>query len=465
MPLMMRTTLLVFLIICIPLCSHAQESKAQKEWDLDTCERIALERSPLIHAARHGLSALQQKYTAAAWAWFPTFKLSAAATLIPPQGEGDPAAGDPDLSGFNFWSKTELEMYAPIYTFGKIAALKRMAKSGVRIGESAVRLAEEEVIFQVHRAWYGIQLAAELEDVVLDAESLLKKARNRIEALEEEDSDDFDQNDVFRLRIHEAEIQDDTLKNQRLGALSAAGLRVAMGLTRRDPIQIPEKPGQLLPVELNTKTLEETVELAALKRPELRAAQYRVALRQANVDRKFAEFFPNIFVVGTFSIARSTVDQEDTVFSKVSFNATGGAAAVGMELTLDYPIKVANWRGAKADLAKAESQLRAANDILGLEVEKAWREVQDQKRLHEVNRRAVRAARSLLVSHVQTYEDGIDEDVGLDTILRAATTYLKRKAEWLRSVYAFNLGVAQLSRVIGTPMAHNVDTSETGDSQ
>ena len=103
----------------------------------------------------------------------------------------------------------------------------------------------------------------------------------------------------------------------------------------------------------------------------------------------------------------------------------------------------------------SESELQAARDILGLEVEKAWLEVQDQKDLHQLNRRAVRAARSLLVSHVQTYEDGIDENVTLDTILGAASTYLKRKAEWLRSVYAFNLGVAQLSRVIGTPMGQN----------
>jgi len=439
----------------MPVCIQAQELEPAAAWSLESCEKIALERSPIIQAAQYGLDALQQKYTAATWTWFPTFKLRAAATLIPPQGDDEPAEGDPDLSGFNFWSKTELEVYAPLYTFGKIAALKRMAKSGVRIGQSVVKLAEEEVIYQVHRAWYGIQLAAELHDVVNDAESLLRKARKRIETLEEEDSDDFDQNDVFRLRIHEAEIQDDVLKNKRLSTLSKAGLRVAMGLRKKDLLKIPAKPSKLLPVQLTTKNLEETIALAGRKRPELRAAQYKVALRQANVDRQFAEFFPDFYLVGSFSFARSTVDQEDTVFSKVSFNATGGAAAIGLQLTLDYPIKVANWKEAKAELAKSESELQAARDLLGLEVEKAWLEVQDQQNLHQFNRRAVRAARSLLVSHVQTYEDGIDENVTLDTILGAASTYLKRKAEWLRSVYTFNLGVAQLSRVIGTPMGQN----------
>jgi|GEM_PF-6612526 outer membrane protein TolC len=457
----MRGALIHGTILILVAMTHNASAQSDPNWTLKDCQRIALERSPLIRAARYGLEALQQKVEASSWAWFPAAKLRAIGTLIPPQGDSD---DEPDLSAFNLWSKTELEVYAPLYTFGKISALKRAAKSGARIGESVVRLAQDEVVFQVHRAWYSIQLAADLKKVVSDAESLLEKARKHIEKLEEEDSDDFDQEDVFRLRIHEAEVQKLVLGNKRLGAMSKAGLRVAMGMSPKDRMRVPATPAPLRPADLRTGSLENSIALALRKRPELQAAQFKVALHQANVDRRWAQFFPDIFALATFKVAVSTVAQQDTVFSNVSFNAMGGGAAIGLQLTLDYPIKIARWKEAQAKLAQSEEELRAGTEMLRLEVEEAWREVDDNRLIHQVNHRAVRAARSLLVSQIQTHEDGIDDSVSLESILRTTTTYLRRKGEWLRSVYAFNTGVAQLSRVIGIRLNTPTKTKATPEN-
>jgi outer membrane protein TolC len=457
----MREVLILGTILILVAMTHTAAAQSDPDWTLKDCQRIALERSPLIRAARYGLEALQQKVKASAWAWFPVAKLRAIGTLIPPQGD---SGDEPDLSGFNLWSKTELEVYAPLYTFGKISALKRAAKSGAYIGEAAVRLAQDEVVFQVHRAWYGIQLAAELKKVVSDAESLLEKARKHIRRLEEEDSDDFDQEDVFRLRIHEAEVQKIVLENKRLGMMSRAGLRVAMGMSPTDLMRVPDEPAPLSPADLSAGSLESSIALALRKRPELQAAQFKVALHQANVDRRWAQFFPNVFALATFKVAVSTVDQQDTVFSNVSFNAMGGGAAIGLQLTLDYPIKIARWKEAQAKLAQSEEELRAGTAMLRLEVENAWQQVDDNRKIHQVNYRAVRAARSLLVSQIQTHEDGVDDSVSLESILRTTTTYLRRKGEWLRSIYAFNTGVAQLSRIMGIRLNVPVKTESTTEN-
>lgn len=61
---------------------------------------------------------------------------------------------------------------------------------------------------------------------------------------------------------------------------------------------------------------------------------------------------------------------------------------------------------------------------------------------------AMKAVKSLLTSKAHLYEDGLDP-IPFKDVLDASVTYLRQKSEWLRAVYAFNVSVAQLSRVVG----------------
>jgi outer membrane protein TolC len=143
------------------------------------------------------------------------------------------------------------------------------------------------------------------------------------------------------------------------------------------------------------------------------------------------------------------------VFSSTVFNALGGGAAVGIQLTLDYPAKVARYNKAQAELLSKEAELRGETAKLRLELELFWREAKDHKEMLKYNLRARKAARSLFVSKVQEYENGIDESTTFKDVLESSVTYLVKKSEWLKSVYAYNTSVARLRRAVGADLGRS----------
>lgn len=427
------------------------QTHEQPAWTLAECVRIAHQRSPLMRAARNGIAALEEQYKEAWWAWFPEIDVRTLATLIPPQGDG--------LEGVTFYTKTDVDLVMPLYAFGKIAAYKTMASQGVRMGEQAMRIARGELTFQVTRAWYGIRLAHELGELIADGESKLKKAREKLERLEEEDSDEYDQADTFRLRIYEAKVRKLVLGNERLDKLSRTGLRVALALPKGEALRLP-KAQELQPVELTLGALAEYVDLAARKRPELKMQYERIGLQEANVGRYWADFFPAFFLGASFTVAvtapgRSETETAGTVFENINLDSTtvGGGAAIGLKLTLDYPQKVARYRKATFELERARAELDVRKAKLRVELEQYWRETRAQQEMLRYQRRAMKAARSLLVLQVQEYENGVDDSVKFEDVLSASVAYLSQKSEWLRSVHAFNVSVARLSQAVGADVA------------
>jgi outer membrane protein TolC len=447
---MRRWTWVLAVLLIAVTSSVSAEDKGNLS--LEKCIEVAHRKSPFMEAAKQGLNALEYQYKEAWWSWMPTLKLRSMGTLIPPQEIEDPSEDDPDLSDYNLWSKTDLEAYVPLYTFGKISTLKKMAKEGVDIGRAAVRLAKAEITYQVTRAWYGAQLASELSDLIFEGEKKLKKARKRLEKLESEDSDDFDQNDMFRLRIYEADVHKHVLANRRMAKLSQSGLRAAMGLKPNAQLNLPtDNPLEVTKVELGS--LEQVVEVATRHRPELEILRRKVTIQRSEVERKWADFFPDIFAAASFTVAASTVNQQNTVFSSTVFNALGGGAAIGISLTLDYPAKLARYNKAQAELLSKEAALDGEKAKLRLELEAMWREATDHKEMLKLNKRAMKAGRSLFVSNVQEYENGIDDSTSFQDVLESSVSYLVRKSEWLKSIYAFNTAVARLKRAIGGNLA------------
>ena len=451
----------------IPISASATDVPqpvASSPLTIDACISRAEKKSPLMRAAKEGLEALKQQYEEAWWAWFPRARLRVIGAVIPPQPVGEPVLDvvdsanvseptglkvlqGPDLSDWNAGLDMQLNIDLPLYTFGKLAALRDMASSGIDIGQAAVRLARSELGFQVKRAWWGLLLSKALDDVISDGEAKLRKARERLQRLEEEDDDEYDQDDSFRLRIYEARVEKLVRQNAQLREVSNAGLREAMVLKPTDSLVLPEDDFEVLSTKIGE--LACYVDAASRERPEVSMRRHRVQVNRGNVDRRWGEFFPDFFLSANYTFKLSTVDQEANVFSAVSFNGSGGAAYIGLRLTLDYGSKLARYRRAQADVRQSEAALDVELSKLRVELTQVWRAARDNQALERLQYRAMKAARSLLTSKAHLYEDGL-EPMPFKDVLDASVQYLMQKSEWLKSVYSFNVGVAQLSRLVGT---------------
>ena len=155
--------------IGVPAYANPPSESVVDTLTMADCVRIAEERSPLMRAAREGLEALKQQYEEAWWAWFPNARLRTIGVIIPPQPVGEPilevvdsangnAATDlrvlqgPDLSDWNAGLDLQLNIDLPLYTFGKLKALRSMASAGVDIDMPQSESRAEP--FRP-RAWWG----------------------------------------------------------------------------------------------------------------------------------------------------------------------------------------------------------------------------------------------------------------------------------------------------------------------
>ena len=211
---------------------------------------------------------------------------------------------------------------------------------------------------------------------------------------------------------------------ERRPSAAGAGVDVfPLALPKGEALRLP-KAQELQPVELTLGALAEYVDLAARKRPELKMQYERIGLQEANVGRYWAAFFPAFFLGASFTVAvtapgRSETETAGTVFENINLDSTtvGGGAAIGLKLTLDYPQKVARYRKATFELERARAELDVRKAKLRVELEQYWRETRAQQEMLRYQRRAMKAARSLLVLQVQEYENGVVREVVVENFM------------------------------------------------
>ena len=132
-------------------------------------------------------------------------------------------------------------MIIPIYTFGRINRAKALAELGVKNADLEGRKAELELIFQVRRAYYGLQLARSLDSMIQDGGKLVTEQLEKMEEARNFGEADFETKDFRKLQIFSAELESRILDNQKLVTLGLAGLQY---LTEQDLdlVNIPELP-------------------------------------------------------------------------------------------------------------------------------------------------------------------------------------------------------------------------------
>lgn len=421
---------------------------------LDECLRLAREQSALVVAARHNLGMFEAKLFEARWAWFPQGKIEASIGPTPAK-RGNPIYGETDFDEWGPLWKVRAEAAAPIYTFGKLAGLKRAAEAGVDVAQDLVALARAEASYRVRQAYYGWLLAKDLIEIVEEGRSYLDKAERRLKKMEMEDDPEYDQVDLLRLRVYRADVEQMALEARRLEELSRFGMRLILGREEDgepfDPTaQISLARVDLEPVDVELGELGTHLARAEEHEPMTRAGRAGVRARTALADVAEAGLYPDFYVGGYISYSGSPVaDPQDSPFAYDPWNSWFGGAAVGVRYTIDIPQKVARWRQALAEAAYTEQIARIAASRAALDVEKAYREAVDMKHLLSVFRRAQRAARSWLMAKSDLYDAGFGE---LKEVTDALVEFYKRKLGYLQGIYEFNMAVARLSQTTGADL-------------
>jgi len=335
-----------------------------------------------------------------------------------------------------------------IYTFGKINRGIESARAGVRAREAELSREASAARLEVKRIFYGYQLASQLDAVLGEVEGNFSEALERARERLHEGEGDVTQSDVLKLQIAKNGFSQRRLELERQRAVSLAAFRRALGLEPGAPVA-PEGD-RIRAVEIG-----DLEELASLREeiagvPSIRAATRGLEARERAVDVAKSKLWPDLFA-GVL-IEANWAPRRDNVpnpYLVNQFNLVRGGPFLGIRWNLDFAMKLAALRKAEAEEAEQRAQQARARVGVPVEIERAYRKLEEKREALTVARESRKAGRALSFLTAANFRIGLGD---AREILESYGLYARATSEYYRAIFDFNVAAAELSKALGRPV-------------
>ncbi|MBI3784678.1 MAG: TolC family protein [Deltaproteobacteria bacterium] len=421
-------------------------------YDLATCIREALVNSPDLHAAAAEIAAARaQLHEAQAGRWGEAEYNQILSAV--PKAEGNivnsPQNRNALLEGLGPFTRLDLSINIPLWTFGKLSSALEAAQRGLESQQAGGEAKRADVIFDVKQLYYGLALTQQLSFVLHDMLDNMDKAVGKTKQRLDAGSKTVSEIDLLKLRTGRAKFAKGVAEVDAAATLARAALARAIGKEVNAPLQIAER--RLQPVDARVDALDTYLAEAADHRPEARQIASGVAAQSAKVNLEEAGLYPSFFLTTGFqyAVAPNRTTQKNP-FAYEDFNYTRPVGAFGLHWDINFFRTRAKVEQARADLDRLRSQQRGATSGLQLEVEKAYSELVQARDTMKASEDGHSAGRALLVLTVSNFDLGIGE---AEELFKGLGSYTEASTDYYRAVHDYNLAIASLSKAVGKELA------------
>lgn len=422
---------------------HSESGK--RPYDLAACIRMAFASSPSIQAAEADLqiaeNRLRQVYAAR---FLPGLDFTW--TVGPsPEARGDALTGVSNWRRMSVFTRTELSLVQPLFTFGKLKAAVEAASGGIGARRAGLTGSRFDLELQVARAYYLLLLANQLRELAHESRGEIDRARRTIVEKLEADTGDFTYTDLHRIDRFVYDVEENANKVVKSQGLARSALRMLTGLSESDSLVLAE--GSLKPVDVQIRPLGYYLSLAE-GRPDLGQLREGLRVRSAQVRAARTDLFPQVFLAGRFRYGFApNRDRQRNPFLKDEFNVTELGAVLGFRQSLSFASTKAKVKEARLTYEKLGYQARLAVHGARLEIESAYLSLIEAQANIGAARKARRATRRWFVSARDGFNAGLEE---AGDMVDAVKEYGIIRAKFYQAVLEFNLAWTALQRATGT---------------
>jgi outer membrane protein TolC len=459
----------------IPSAASAKPYKLEELLDL------ARKGNPGLAAGEKATASIEAQLLEARRSYYPTGELNSLLAQAPrircytnqknangdyiadPSGHDCANTGEPigtSSEGFlraitpaGVFTRTELKLVQPIYTFGKLSAGVAAAESGVKASQERQGGLLAELELNIRKAYWGAKLARELLSTLNEGSKYLEQAEKKVEEELADGSGDVTVTDRLRLRTTRAEIDARILEAKRGADLARSGLRALIGPGAPADLDVDDDP--LDPLSIPGRTADQYAEAALRSRPEVKALQDMVAAKRSLADLESRKQYPDLFLIGTAAYAyASSVDTPVNAYYTDPFHSFSAGLAAGFRMPLDLFVKNARAAKLRAEADEAEQKRREALYGISFEIEKANSELKEAEERIKVVRKGEKAGRQWIAAVAQNLAVGLAETKDFSDALMA---FFQARVRYAQSVYDYNIAAATLTRATGTDIAMPVE--------
>jgi outer membrane protein TolC len=437
----------VQLLFALPLCA-GEMPHGKLVVSLDDCIRRALTTSAELGESRADIELAEAKLDEAKAHRFPQIE------FLGLMGPVSKARGNqiysPDsidrLHGITIFARGDATIVQPLYTFGKISERMTAAGHGIEVDRAKKAQKENEVTLKVKEYYYGLLLARELKELVSEVGETLDKARGKAKKLLDQESANIEALDIYKLDAFSGEVRKYTEEAKKGEALALEALRAQMGLPSDAVFDIATS--RLTADEDRAGTdLFAYLDAAKIKRPEYRQLKEGLLARAALVKAARADYYPDLFLGGYLSGAYSPDrDRVTNPWVPDEFNHLWAGIALGIKWKIDFGITSAKVAQEQAQFNRLVSTNDYAHANIPLQIRKAYLERQEAEKSIVATRDAYGNAKKWAVAAVANFDLGIGP---AKEIFDSLQGYARMRADYFRSLYNYNMSLANLDYAVG----------------
>jgi outer membrane protein TolC len=405
---------------------------------------IALRTNPLIRATNSGREIADAQLSEARAARLPMIQFSETfansnnpvfvfGSLLE-QGRFGPQNFDPRflnsppaINTFRTAMTFRLPLFDQLQTDTRIA----QARLGQEQADQQKQLVEQQIRFEVIRAYYGVLVAEAKKEVADESVKMTEADVKRIR-------DMFETGLIVASDLLSAEVQLAEFRQQQIQAAgdavtAYAALNTALGLPITTPQQVS---GVLSERTFNVGDQQELMRLALLSRPDYARAGSAVRSTEQGARRALGQFLPRLDVfatVGATGQGLMSGSSDYTIGASLTFNV----------FDLGRRARLKQARSAES-LATAERE-DLANRIQ-LDVVRAYQQYTSARERLFVAGRAVNQATETLRIVQDRYQEGLTT---ITEVLRAQTALVRSRMNLLAARYDHYVGYAQVLLATG----------------
>lgn len=452
----MKTSFFAIVLVATALVATLSVSQASEEpprnnltLSLDDCIRIALKSAPELGEAQADIELTASKLAEAKSYRFPQLNVTTLFGPAPQARAQDFLATDRDtirLNTLTWFTSADATLIQPLYTFGKISENMKAATHGIEVDRSRKVQRANEIALKVKEYYFGLMLARESKELILEVQDDLDKARTTAKKLLDQGSASVDETDIYKLDAFSGEVAKYLEEAQKGERLALAALRTRLGLPGDAVIEIGGSErltmgGGVVP-EYDT-----FVEKARARRPEFRQIAEGLKARSALVEAARANYYPDIFLGGLFSWAYAEDrDRINNPYITDPFKHAIGGIALGARWKLDFGITGAKVAGEQAQYNRLLSTKEFADANIPLEIRKYYLELLEAEHSAADTQKAYTNAKKWAVAALANFDFGIGP---AKEIFDALQAYARMRAAYFQSLYNYRIARANLDYASG----------------
>jgi outer membrane protein TolC len=335
-----------------------------------------------------------------------------------------------------------LEVFQPLYTFGKLDAASSAGDHAVAMQAALAERTKGDLVVEATRAYFGVAFARDMVAMLDDgAKQIAKGKATLVERLQSGD-DEVTVQDRLRLEAFETEVMLRLSEAREREATALEGLRA---LCADREVDIADKT--LVATERELGTPEGQWQTAEAHSPELEAAEHGVLALEQRAALERARWWPDLLVMGGATIARAPgVDDPPTAFANDPFNATRAELALVLRWTIEPAMQSARVARTDAEQVRGQELAKGARIAVEFAVRDAYNRAREAGARLDSARQGEKSARGWVASVLQA--DAIGTASARD-LADAYLAYFTLRGRVLQSAYEWNVALAALARATG----------------